>query len=156
MSSFEKKIIEEKYFKGGAEIKNTGIYKTQLLLNNRLINAVYKLAEFKLSHDNSLKLFNEYLSILTLKSSQSILRTYGYYIDNEKQKIGFLYEFLDDTLEHYIYIKSLDLEKKLVIIKKIVETLLFMHSNGIILLDLSPRNIMFDQSWKMRFSKFGN
>lgn len=137
------------------QIKKTGIFKSELLLNNRLINVIYKIAEFKSSHNNALKLFNEYLSILTLKNCQCILRSYGYYIDKEREMIGFLYEYLDDNLEHYIYLKSLDLEKKLIIIKKLIETLIYIHSKGIILLDLSPKNIMFDINWKMRLSKFG-
>ena len=117
LSGFDKKMIEEKYFKGGTEINKTGIYKSELLLNNRLINAIYKVAEFKKSHSNALKLFNEYLSILTLNSSQCILRSFGYHIDKEKEKIEFLYEYLDDNLEYYIFIKCLDLDKKLIIIK---------------------------------------
>ena len=92
------------------QIKKTGIFKSELLLNNRLINVIYKIAEFKSSHNNALKLFNEYLSILTLKNCQCILRSYGYYIDKEREMIGFLYEYLDDNLEHYIYLKSIDLE----------------------------------------------
>lgn len=156
LTGFDKKIIEEQYFKGGTELKKKGIYKSEILLNNRLTNAVYKIADFSQMNDLiALKLFNEYLSILTLKQNPQVLRSYGYYVDRDKKVFGFLYECLDDTLEHYLFLKSIDYEKKLIILKKIVEAIIHAHSKGIILMDISPRSIMFDNNWKMRIAKFG-
>lgn len=147
-------MLPEKYFNGGKELNNR-MFKTEILLNNRLTNSVYKIAQFNKDRKLALRLFNEYLSILTLKQNSCILRSFGLFVDKDKKKIGFLYECLDDNLEHFIFMKYLDLEKRLIIIKKVIETLIHIHSKGIVLLDLSPRNIMFDNNWKMRFTKFG-
>ncbi len=150
----QNKMLPEQYFKGGTELRPR-IFKTEILLNNRLTNAIYKIADFRKDHKQALKLFNEYLSIVTLKQNNCILRSYGFYVNKEQEKISFLYECLEDTLEHFIFMKSLDLDKRLILTKKIIETLIHIHSKGLVLLDLSPKNIMFDNNWKMRFCKFG-
>jgi serine/threonine protein kinase len=157
LKGLDSKQLSSDYFQGEKQINNKDVYKTKFIINNRLVQAVYKTAEFKEKQKrlHALKLFNEYLVILKLKDCKHILRRYGYYINYQKRTINFLYEYLEGNLETLIDSKSIDIEKRLRVMKALIETLMFVHSKGITLVDLSPRNIMFDHNWRLRVANFG-
>lgn len=81
----------------------------------------------------------------------------GYYVDNEKARIHFVFEYFPTSLETFIKSKSLNFINKMRLFKNLLEAVLELHVEGIASLDLSVNTLRFTaKKFNLKLVTFGN
>jgi serine/threonine protein kinase len=80
-----------------------------------------------------------------------------YMIDETRNKVYLVYEYHMHSLESLIRGNNLDFNNKLRVMKNLLESIMKLHTNGLMSLDLSVQSVRFTlQQFHMRLCSFGN
>ena len=136
------------------------VYLVKNISNNQLFSL--KEIEIDQNDQNQVKNINREINIMNNMSNinhPNIMKYYYYFI--EKNKLYYVLEFLDgenldDLAQRYIKMKQYFNQNLIIIILKgIINGLLYLHQRNIIHRDIAPDNIMIDKNNNIKITDFG-
>lgn len=116
-------------------------------------NKIYK--GYPLQYFENTNLFKEVRMIRNHKNS-FYPQLNGYCIHEKTQRLFFVYENYENSLEGLIKENLLDFQNKIRVMKTLLELIKSLHVNGVISLDLSVKNLRFTQKFGMKLVGLSN
>ena len=121
-----------------------------------VVNQFYTLKEMNdenITPENIQRQMDEFKIMLMLKHP-NILKTYGQFIDDQKQKLSILLEYCPIDLEKVVQNKMLSKVQQVYFIYQIAKGMKYVHSQNIIHHNLKPSNILLSEYGIIKIGDF--
>lgn len=125
--------------------------------NKAFFNLVFHIKKFRIFMMKKIRNeieFQHEINFCKNYRHRSLTRFYGF-VKEDGEIIGFIYEYLSNgSLASYIKNSNVNELNKLIIINRIFQGIMYLHSNFLIHRDIKPLNILFDRNFLPFVSDF--